>query len=195
MLQGDPSAERSTGIVEETKLTKLAIGRHKTACGERGRHNARGEFLIGKHTMIRNAILILAGGLMLWEMTNASPLNDEPAHLASGIILVRLSDPGYFKVNPPLHKLLSGIAVEAVTNLQLPAMIHSSHYSNAVRPEFATGDTVMDTNQSTFLHALFIARLVRIPVILLGTCDRDQVYVCSALFSLPDYHRTVSAAK
>ena len=139
--------------------------------------------------MIRNAILILASGLLLWEMKNASPLNDEPAHLASGTILVRLSDAGYFKVNPPLHKLLSGIAVEAVTNLQLPAMIHSSHYSNAVRPEFVMGDTLMDTNHSTFLHALFIARLVRIPLILLG-----GILIWTFLASLPESRRTLGCS-
>lgn len=46
----------------------------------------------------------------LFNAYHATPLFDEPAHFASGVILGQLDDPSYFKVDPPLNKWITALA-------------------------------------------------------------------------------------
>lgn len=103
----------------------------------------------------------------LYSASHCSPLLDEPAHFASGIILGDTSDPGYFKVNPPLNKWITA-TIAPLANFELPPLVPSSEYSNSERPEFSTGDSILELNQDTYLAALSYARFARVPFLLLG---------------------------
>ena len=86
--------------------------------------------------MIWLTTVVIAGRIMCGQAWNSSPSFDEPAHLATGLVALRTFDPGYFKVNPPLHKLTGAIAVDTIYELQLPLLLYSSSFSNSFRPEF-----------------------------------------------------------
>ncbi len=110
----------------------------------------------------------------LYAAMHSSPTLDEPAHFASGFVLGTTSDTGYFKVNPPLNKWVTGL-VAPLMNIELPPLVASRAYSNATRPEFDLGDTLLELNRESYLSALTIARLARIPFLLLGSWMLWQV--------------------
>lgn len=118
------------------------------------------------------ALIVIANlALVIATVSSAyhnSPLLDEPAHFTSGVVLAQYSDAGYFRVNGPLNKWLTAVASVAF-ECKLPPLTHSSNYSSAARPEFDTGDRVLELNRDRYAHFLFIARLVRIPMLLLGS--------------------------
>ena len=104
----------------------------------------------------------------LYSAYHASPLFDEPAHFASGVILAQHSDAGYFRVNPPLNKWITALVAIGM-EVDLPLLIRSSFYSNSTRPEFETGDKVLELNHDRYARILFFARSARVPMLLLGS--------------------------
>lgn len=106
--------------------------------------------------------------LTCYMATRSGPLFDEPAHLASGIMLANASDPGYFKVNPPANKWVTALLAEFF-DVELSAVMPSSAFANSARPEFALGDAILaDTPPGSYFHALRLARFARVPFLLLG---------------------------
>lgn len=120
---------------------------------------------------LETALVAFALGVMAvltaYSAFRSSPLFDEPAHFASGVVLGRTGDPGYFKVNPPVNKWITAIFVDAM-DIELPMVVSSASFSNFARPEFEFGDRVLEDNHESYLGALRIARYARIPFLLLG---------------------------
>ena len=85
---------------------------------------------------MRWVLLLLGGGLLTWSAFTTAPSSDEFAHLLSGVAMVRTGDPGYYRVNPPLHKLLSGLVVDAVYRPPLPNLYPASMMASGSRGEF-----------------------------------------------------------
>ncbi|MCU0712372.1 MAG: hypothetical protein MUC43_09945 [Pirellula sp.] len=99
----------------------------------------------------------------------SSPTFDETAHFASGIVLAQYADPGYFRVNPPANKWLIAIIEPIIPALELPPVVPSTQHGNASRIEFQFGQQVMADNPANYRRGLWIARMARIPVMLLGS--------------------------
>ena len=126
------------------------------------RINRQRDFLL---IVLANMALVFTS---LFSAYHASPLFDEPAHFASGIILANHADAGYFKVNPPLNKWITALVAVGM-DVELPLLSPSSNYSNSVRPEFETGDKIMELNHDRYARILFYARSIRVPMLLLGS--------------------------
>ncbi|MCU0713651.1 MAG: hypothetical protein MUC43_16455 [Pirellula sp.] len=109
-------------------------------------------------------VLVLARQAIL-----SSPLIDETAHFASGVVLAKHGDPGFFRVNPPVSRWMTAIAIPFMPSIQLPAIVDSSLHGNKIRKEYDLGSQMIAKNQHTYRTSLLIARLFRIPVILLGS--------------------------
>lgn len=127
--------------------------------------------------VLANLTLIIA---TLYSAYYASPLFDEPAHFASGVILAQHSDAGYFRVNPPLNKWITALVAIGM-DVDLPLLIRSSLYSNSTRPEFETGDKVMELNHDRYPLILFFARSARVPMLLFGSWMLWQATVSWAI--------------
>ena len=79
-------------------------------------------------------------------------------------------DAGYYKVNPPVNKWTIAGATLLSGNLVLPPIAHSSNFPNEQRPEFTVGDSLLELNEaSSFRWVLMIARLGRVPLLLLAS--------------------------
>jgi hypothetical protein len=110
--------------------------------------------------------IVFANVLMLvslwYSASNNSPLFDEPAHFASGVILAYHCDAGNFRVNPPVNKWITAVSVLFAREMKLPFIIASSQYGNHSRPEF-------ELNIDYYLSLLICARYARILMMLIGS--------------------------
>jgi hypothetical protein len=113
-----------------------------------------------------NAAMLIATG---YSALRSSPAFDEPAHFAGGVILAEQGDAGYFRVNPPLGRWITACAAAVFFDLKLPPLEHSAEHENSLRPEFPAGESVIAMNQDIYMHSLQIARLARLPFLLLGS--------------------------
>ncbi|MCA9193085.1 MAG: hypothetical protein KDB03_15025 [Planctomycetales bacterium] len=128
-------------------------------------------FKVPKLTWQEVALIALAMGFMAiilaYAALRSAPLLDECAHYASGVVLAATGDPGYFKVNPPANKWVTAITVSFLP-LDLPPLVRSSAFSNATRPEFDLGDSLLARDPDRFFLGLRLSRVARIPLLLVG---------------------------
>jgi len=122
----------------------------------------------------QHAVVLAANALMLFAIIYAShtssPSFDEPAHFASGVVISRNADAGYFKVNPPANKWITAGSSFIAPALEMPNAAASSSFANSMRPEFDLGDKLLELNRDkSYFNALVIARLARVPFLLLGS--------------------------
>ncbi len=120
-----------------------------------------------------NMLVLLAANVAMLVATansalRSSPAFDEPAHFASGLILAKHGDAGYFRVNPPVSRWITAGATAVFPELSLPPVQPSTTHTNTRRPEFETGDTVLELNENNYMPALRIARLARLPFLVLA---------------------------
>ena len=125
-------------------------------------------------TCWQHAVVLAANALMLFAIIYASrtssPSFDEPAHFASGVVISRNADAGYFKVNPPANKWITAGSSFIAPALEMPNAAASSSFANSMRPEFDLGDKLLELNpDKSYFSALVIARLARVPFLLLGS--------------------------
>ena len=116
----------------------------------------------------------VANGLMCFAFVvgsiATSPTFDEPAHFASGVVLARNADAGYFKVNPPVNKWITAGSSFIAPALEVPNGAASSSFANLMRPEFDLGDKLLELNpDNSYFNAMVIARLARVPFLLFGS--------------------------
>jgi len=113
-------------------------------------------------------MLMVSACLLTWQAAICSPVYDGTAHLASGLAILRIGDFGYYRVNPPLHRLWMAAFVEAACNPELPTLEPASLARPSNRKEFDLGRQLIRSNPENFPKILFTARLCRIPIVLLG---------------------------
>ncbi|WP_430450687.1 hypothetical protein [Rhodopirellula europaea] len=109
----------------------------------------------------------LAAAAMTWQTVWDAPNHDESAHLAAGIATMRTGDPGYYRVNPPLHRLVSGAFCDLLMNPKLPPLYIASMAPSGNREEFALGSTLIQLNPTSYRNLFIVGRLVRIPFFLI----------------------------
>jgi len=96
------------------------------------------------------------------------PTSDEAGHLVSGVAMVRTGDPGFYRVNPPLHKLLSGVAVEVLDVVPLPNLYPASFMASGARQEFEMARGAITADPEGYRRWFIIGRLVRLPLMVLA---------------------------
>lgn len=111
---------------------------------------------------------LYAAVVMIFQAATSSPLFDEAAHIASGLKIVRDFDFGYYCVNPPLPRLLSAVAVDAVVSPRMPPAEHSRTLVPSARPEFDLGTNFLKQNPDKEYSAIVVGRIIRIPFVITG---------------------------
>ncbi len=111
---------------------------------------------------------VMAAMFLVWQALSNAPTSDESAHLVSGIATVRTGDPGFYRVNPPLHKLLSGLAVEVIFSPEIPNLYPASLFGSGSRHEFDLAEDFLTEHREDYARFFYVGRLVRLPIILLA---------------------------
>lgn len=105
-------------------------------------------------------------GLLVWQAVSNAPTSDEAAHLIAGVAIVQTGDPAFYRVNPPLHKLVSGVAVDLTTSCQIAGLYSASMFGSGNRQEFEMAKSTLAQSPEEYPTWFLIGRLVRLPVIL-----------------------------
>lgn len=111
-------------------------------------------------------LLFLVTGLLLWQAVSNAPTSDEAAHLIAGVATVQTGDPAFYRVNPPLHKLVSGMAVDMLTSCRVASAYPASMFGSGNRQEFEMAKRTLAQSPDDYPRWFYIGRMVRIPVIL-----------------------------
>ena len=110
---------------------------------------------------------LVATTLVIQALTNA-PTSDEAGHLVAGIAMMQSGDPGFYRVNPPLHKLISGAAVQALYQPKMPTLYPASLLASGSRNEFVLAEQFVAMHTDDHAKYFVAGRLVRIPLVLLS---------------------------
>ena len=121
---------------------------------------------LGATKRLLAVLSLLCGVLLAWQSFTNSPTSDEDAQLVSGIATVRTGDPAYYRVNPPLHRIVSGFAVELCFSPELKGIYSASEMPSGSRLEFHFGKAVMAHHPDDYHLFFYVGRLVRIPFVL-----------------------------
>ncbi len=105
-------------------------------------------------------------GLMVWQAVSNAPTSDEAAHLIAGVAMVQTGDPAFYRVNPPLHKLISGAAVDLATTCRIAGLYSASLFASGNRQEFEMATSTIAQSPDDYSRWFLVGRMVRIPVIL-----------------------------
>ena len=103
---------------------------------------------------------------MLYQAFTMAPASDEVAHLISGIAIVQTGDPGFYRVNPPLHKVFSGAIVDAAFAPYLRHLYPASDMTVGSRAEFRMSEKVISDYPNDYKSFFVAGRLPRILIIL-----------------------------
>lgn len=120
-----------------------------------------------RKTLFAVGITLVCGGLLVWQAVTKAPTADEPSHLVAGISTVQSGDSAFYRVNPPLHKIISGIAVNLLWRPKFNAYPASS-MASGFRKEFDLSDQVLVQYKDSIAGWFITGRLVRVPFVLLA---------------------------
>lgn len=112
-------------------------------------------------------LLGLQTSLLFWSARVHTPTWDEPAHLVAGLSHWKYGRFDLYSVNPPLVRVLAAAPVHFGMNLQIDWSLYSRNA--AVRSEVALGRAFMEDNKEKAVDAIFLARIMLIPVSLIGS--------------------------
>lgn len=108
-------------------------------------------------------------GASLHQAFHCAPTNDELAHLAAGVAMIKTGEPGFYRVNPPLHSLVSGAAVVTACRPSLPDLVYlPAGFQSGDRQEFEFAGSFLNANAANYKRLFIVGRLVRIPLVLLA---------------------------
>lgn len=120
------------------------------------------------HGIAIAVILLIHGGMIGWMAWRNSPNANEIGHLPAGIYIWEFGNFDVYSVNPPLVRLVASAPVMLCT----PKTDWSRYYDNAGnRCEWLLADDFIRVNGGEdSCRYFFLARIVLIPVSLLGAC-------------------------
>ncbi len=124
-----------------------------------------------KYCVVHGSTLLLpfvglsALSLMLLQAECKSPVHDEVGQLYSCIATVRFGDPAYYRVNPPLHRWVSGLVVDAFCEVPIPRPYAASATPSGDRPEYAMGTTAIAASPNLYGWHYFVGRVPRILIL------------------------------
>ncbi len=97
------------------------------------------------------------------------PIADEMGHLIAGAAILRTGDSSFYRVNPPLPKLVSGGAIELLFAPRLEKLYPASKLPSGVRREFEMAEHTVGSAPGQYRHWFVWGRLLRVPIVLLGS--------------------------
>jgi 4-amino-4-deoxy-L-arabinose transferase-like glycosyltransferase len=112
-------------------------------------------------------VLVCQAVLLTWAGKSYSPTWDEPGHLVAGLSHWKFGRFDLYSVNPPLVRTIAAAPVHFFMNPEMDWTGYSKNPSH--RSEVALGQTFIDLNGTRSLTMLFVARLMVIPIAMLGT--------------------------
>lgn len=120
----------------------------------------------GRNFLLFAAMMFSATAMTVQAWRNG-PTADETAHLAAGVATMRTGDCSYYRVNPPLHKLISAAPLDWLAPPSLKEVYKTATVPGQ-RYEFWLGKSFIEDNKDNYRIYFRIARFVRIPFVLLG---------------------------
>lgn len=121
-------------------------------------------FLDSKSYILLALSLFHLMALMTQAIIN-SPTSDEVAHLAASIATVRTGDPGFYRVNPPLPRWITGLLVDGLTAPKIQPPKLPSRLRSGIRYEFRDAKAYSVLNNGPV--GLLPARIIRVTVVTL----------------------------
>ncbi len=110
----------------------------------------------------------LCSFMLVFQAIRCAPTSDEFAHLFASAATVRTGKAGFYRVNPPLHLLPTGIAIEALSPPAMDVIYDPSSLRSGDRREFSFGESMMRSNSAHYERLFIIGRLARIPWVIAG---------------------------
>lgn len=104
-------------------------------------------------------------GLLAFSAARSSPVIDEPAHVASGLAIWRLSRFGLYKVNPPL---VDGVAATPLFFTDAATNWRWYGDDSSFRAEWKVGQDFVAANPDHFGRWFMFARWALIPIVAVG---------------------------
>ncbi len=112
-------------------------------------------------------LLILQSSLLVWSARVHSPTWDEPAYLVAGISHWKFGRFDLCSVNPPLIRVIASAPVYFLMNPEVNWNLYST--DPAQRSEVLLGRAFIEDNGFSAVNMLFAARLMILPIALIGT--------------------------
>ncbi|MCA9173720.1 MAG: hypothetical protein KDB14_04465 [Planctomycetales bacterium] len=100
--------------------------------------------------------------VMVWQAWTSAPVSDEASHLAAGIATLQTGDPGYYRVNPPLHRVLAALPGYCLLSPRPPLAPPASAIPPGQRLEHDIAVSFAARNERDFRSYFRAGRLFRI---------------------------------
>jgi len=107
-------------------------------------------------------LVIWLAGVLAWQAAFNAPTQDEPAHLVASVALAQTGDPGFYRVNPPASKWLTGIWIELVRPINPGPMPPASAFPSGFRKSSRLADQYLARSLSRYRYDFMIARIPRL---------------------------------
>ncbi len=106
-----------------------------------------------------------SAAVMVLQACVKAPVSDEVGQFYASVATVRYGDPAYYRVNPPLHRWISGIVVEAFCDVPLPRPYPASLMASGVRNEFEMGTRAIAASPDQYHWHFLVGRTPRIAIV------------------------------
>ncbi len=127
-----------------------------------------------------SVLMIVSASILTYQSFTEAPTSDEVGHLVSGLAIVQTGDAAFYRVNPPLHKLISGLAIDCIFDATVKHPYPASHIGSGYRLEFKMAKGFIAAHPKDYKPFFIAGRLVRIPLVLLaawllyGMCGKES---------------------
>lgn len=114
-------------------------------------------------------VVIVALGcalILTWQAWVKAPAHDEIGQFYASVATVRFGDPGFYRVNPPLHRWVTGLPVEWLCDVPIPKPYPASHMPPGMRQEYVMGTSATASSPDRYRWHFFVGRLPRILIVL-----------------------------
>ena len=148
------------------------------------------EFVSSAERRIIPLLFLAVAVLLLRYALTSAPTQDEPAHLTAALMTVENPSRSFYEVNPPISKLITGSAVMAFRDPELPDPISHAHEFAGSRVEFIQATRYLQHNPDGYRWDTVIGRLPRVGLLIaalvvlllwISACLRDAATVLSTL--------------
>ncbi len=113
--------------------------------------------------MLRQVLLascsVVAGFVLMFQTASQAPTADEAAHLIAGLATWRTGDPGFYRVNPPLPRMLGSGLVELTLKPEIPGLYPASLFHSGYRREFSMADEFLEEHNQDYRQMFLLGRL------------------------------------
>lgn len=105
------------------------------------------------------SILLVHSAIVARSCVTNFPVVDEFAHLPAGVAHLKNRDFSFYRVNPPLSRLVAAIPIALFGSSEVIYETRYQNYCNAVRPEFEVGYELLNKYKVHFYKEFIASRI------------------------------------